>query len=61
MTILVTRVSFILLIFFQIQMNINFVMTIAVKMNMNLNAKYLGFFSPLVPSKQEKNVLVLLS
>ena len=24
-------------------------------------AKYLGFFSPLVPSKSEKNILVLLS
>ena len=26
----------------------------------HLGAKYLGFFSPLVPSKREKNVLVCL-
>ena len=26
----------------------------------NIGAKYLGFFSPLVPSKREKNILVLL-
>ena len=27
----------------------------------NLGAKYFAFFSPLVPSKREKNILVLLS
>ena len=31
------------------------------KMDESLGAKYFGFFSPLVPSKREKNVLVFLS